>query len=168
MITKKLASSTSKRGLAVMESIFVFIMLFVFVFITIFGYKILSDMEPTILEDIQDNASLGVYNEVYDRYPNTFDALFMLLFVGCWVFLLVAAYMANDHPILFGISLFIMVFIIIAVMILGNFYEDFFTDSEVSPMAEAFPMMNWIFTHLLTIVLGVMFSMGFLLYMKLR
>lgn len=156
------------KGFAVLELAFIFIMLFVFVFISFYGFKILDDLEPDIQEDLVLNESKEMYENIHSRYPNVFDGLFMLLFVGAWIFVVVAASMSTDHPILFVSSIVIMVFIIISIVILGNFYEEYFADASVAGLAANFPMANWIFSHILPIVLGIGFSIVLAMYLRNR
>jgi len=148
----------SRKGNIVLDGALFFIFMFVFVMVSYFGYKIYADMAPFVKEDITHNESIAAFEEVEDRYPAVFSGLIVLILIGFWAFVIVAGLMSQDHPVMFMFSILLCVFIIISAMILGNFYEDFFTDVEYSGLTAEFMIPHFIFTHTLEITLGILFT----------
>jgi len=148
----------SRKGNIVVEGALFIIIIFVFLLISVFGYKLLNDVSPDIKSEVTLNESVQAYEEIEDRYPSVFSGLFVLLFLGFWGFVIVAAFMSTEHPMMFMFSIILMIFVIIVSMLLGNFYEEFFTDTEYTGVTDDFTIPNFIFSNLLRINLGILFS----------
>jgi len=150
-----------KKSQAVIDSIVFIIMVVVFGMVCMFGYVIFSDIEPMITEDLDLNESKVIISDMNTRYPPVFDSLLALVFLGIWIAGIASAFASETHPILFGFMMIIIVFVIIAGAMLGNFYEDLFTDATLSSVVIHFPMTNWILSHMLEI--GIVVSLTILL-----
>lgn len=150
--------TNSRKGNIVIDGAMFIIALFVFVMISYFGYKIYTDMSPYILEDLDHNESTAAFTEVEDRYPNVFSGLIVLVLVGFWAFVIVAAFLSNQHPIMFIFSIILIIFVIISAMILGNFYEEFFSDAEYGTITTEFAIPHFLMSHLLEISIGILMS----------
>jgi len=158
----------NKKSNAILDTITVLIVIVVFGMISIFGWKIWDDLEADTREAITDpdaNESLNVIN---DRYPETLDGLFIFVLVGFWIIALIASYMIDAHPIFFGISIFLLVFILVAVIHIGNFYEEIMADDDMTGMTDVFPMTNWVLSHMLITFIVIGTSIMLVLYAKLR
>ena len=142
----------------IMGFIFGIILLFAFVIISFYSYKILEDVKPDILEDVTLNESISTINTVSDRYSNTFTGLIMFVFIGVWSIVLITAFVSDIHPILFIFVLIVCVFLIIVGMILGNSYEEMMTEPDMLATQAAFPVVNWLMTHLMEVSIGILLS----------
>lgn len=151
--------TSNKKANVVIDIIMFIIVLSVFALISIFGWKAWSDLEPDIRLDATTNQSTETIDQVETRYPSMIDGLFMLMFLGMWIVGSVSAYMSDSHPMLFGIMLVLVVFVIIAGVMLGNFYEELFTDSTLTTLTNDFPATHWIMTHMLMIGIVIATSM---------
>jgi len=147
-----------KKGNMVIEGALFIIVLFVVVFTSYFGYKILTEMSPDIKADITNNASLDAINEVEDRYPAVFSGIIVIVLIGFWSFVIIAAFMSTEHPVMFIFSILLVVFVIIVSMVLGNFYEEFFSDAEYGTITSEFPIPHIIMSNMLQISLGILVS----------
>ena len=144
---------SSHKGNIAIEGAIAIVVIFAFVMVSMFGYKLMNDLELDIKADINSTEAVEAYDEVHDRYPAVFSGLIVLVLMGFWAFVLVAALMSNEHPVLFMFSFILLIFVIIVSMILGNFYEEFFQDSEFSGITGAFAIPHFIMTHMLEISL---------------
>jgi len=147
-----------KKANIVMEGVMFIIIIFVFAMISILGFKVFSDLVPGIESDLTHNESNEALSEVEDRYPSVFSGLIIFVLVGFWAFVLIAAMMSTEHPIMFIFSLILMLFIIIISMALGNFYEEFFEDQEYATLTSNFPLPHFILSNMLQISLGVLIT----------
>ena len=149
-----------KKGNMVMNSITFIIVIVVMSLISLFIWTAWKELEPDMSSDITMPEAQEMIDEVDDRYPSMIDGLVMLIFLGMWIFGVAASYFSESHPFLFGMMMILMVFVIIAGMMLGNFYEELFQDDELSTIGADFPVTHWILTHLLIISIVMAVSMA--------
>ena len=158
--------SFNKKGNAILDTLFVIVILFVFVFGAMFGYKILLEMKDDILEDVDNPQAKAAFNEIESRYPSVLDGAVLLLFIGLWIMGVVASFMSDSHPVFFGISMFLLIFVLIVGMFMGNFYEELFSDPDLSDLPGYFPATNWLLTHMLLVGIIIGFSILIVLFAK--
>lgn len=155
-----------KKGNILMDTIVLIIILVALGIILTFGYKAFNDMESSITSDLTLNESVTLIQDTGDRYPSVMDGIFLFVFFGLWLAGIVSALVSDDHPVLFGVMLIAIVFVIIAGVILGNFYEELFQDSDLTGLVGSFPRTHWILTHMLPIGIVVGLSIGLVFYAK--
>lgn len=138
-------------------------------FVWILSYSIFGSMQTDILGELSMNESRQIINDdIGTRYPYWVDGAFAIVFVGIWITGLASALTKDEHPLFFGIIIFVLLFIIIAGAILGNFYEEFFQDGEFSGLTIHFPITNWILIHMLEVGIVVGLSILLTMYAKNR
>jgi len=136
------------------------IVIVVFSLISLFIWKAWDELAADMKADVDVAEADEIVDEVTTRYPKMIDGLALLIFLGMWIFGVAASYFSESHPFLFGMMLILVVFVIIAGMMLGNFYEELFADDELSDISDDFPVTHWILTHLLTIGIVIACSMA--------
>jgi hypothetical protein len=141
----------NKKGNVIYGFIVFVIVMFVMSIITIMVYKSWSELKPDLLEDLTSTESETVINDTETRYIPVMDGILAFVFLGFWILCIVSAYISQEHPLLFSLLFIGVIFIIIAGIILGNFYEELFEDVELSNIGESFPITHWILTHMLVI-----------------
>ena len=143
-----------------MSSIMFIIVIVVMSLISLFIWSAWKELAPTMKEDLNMTESREMIDEVESRYPSMIDGLVLLIFLGMWMFGVATSYFSESHPFLFGLMLILVVFVIIAGMMLSNFYEELFEDEELSTIGADFPVTHWILTHLLIIGIVMAVSMA--------
>lgn len=157
----------NKKGLAIMEIMFVMIILFVFGFISMIIFQTYKEISPDLRSEFVSsgsNSSVVVVDDVTNRYPSTFDALVLICLILLWIVVLVSAFLVDSHPLFFIASIIVFVFILIAGGILGQFYDELIVDDSLSGLSDDFPITNWILEHLFFLILLVGFSVLLVLY----
>ena len=149
----------NKKGNAIFMLIMIILSLVLFGLISIIGYNQFDDMKDDLLEDIEMNESREVINDVHTRLPSWVDGAILLIFVGLWVGGLASVYFKDDHPIIFGLMMFAILFVVIGGAILGNSFEEFMEDDDYSDMKVSFPVTFWVLTHMLEIGIIIAFSL---------
>lgn len=144
-----------KKGM-LMPMITFIIVIVVFGMISFFGFQAFSELANDVTEDLQLNQSKQIMTDTESRYPSLIDGLSLLIFLGLWLMGIVSALVSDSHPILFGVMMFLIVFVVIAGAMLGNFAEELFTDSTLDTMPDNFPVTYWLLTHML--IIGVVIS----------
>ena len=155
---KRKCSLNSRKGNIVIESSMFIIVLFIFVFLTFQGSHLFSELQPEIHSGDLSNESVAVYDQVEGRYTGTFTGIILFVLLGFWSFVIISAYLSNQMPIMFIFSFILLVFVIIAAMMLGNSYEEFFSDAEYTGVTQDFAIPHWIMSHTLQISIGVMMT----------
>lgn len=163
---KKLFNSR-KSNIIINSAVFI-IGLFVFVLISYFGYKLYSELSPMVKPELVHNESVEAFEEVEDRYSDVFTGLIVLALLGFWAFVIIAAMMSSQHPVLFIFSIILILFVIIVSLILGNTYEEIFSHEEYTGVTSAFLIPHFIFTHMLEISIGVLMSGILIAFMRSR
>lgn len=165
-ISASIFSKPRKKGNAVLDIALFMIIIVVFAIASILGYKVFTEINTDISAEMTNTQANATLQETGGRYPAVLDGLVILVFLGLWAMVLVASFMVDSHPIFFIFSVILIFFMIIAGIFLGNFYEEFFSDSEFTGLTATFPATNWILTHLLPIVIAISISILIVLYGK--
>jgi len=127
------------------------IVIFVLSIITIMVYKSWSDLKPDLLGDITSTEGDQVINDTESRYIPVMDGIIAFVFLGFWILCIVSAYISEQHPLLFSLLFIAVIFIIIAGVTLGNFYEELFADAELGDIGQSFPITHWVLSNMLII-----------------
>ena len=146
---------TSHKANIVVGTLMALIVIVVFAMVIYFGWSAFSGISTDVIADLTENSSIQIVQDVETRYPSVFDGLFMLVFLGMWAFVIVAAFMSDAHPMLFGFSLLLIVFVLIIAAMLANGFEETFMDESFAGVTASFPMSFWVVTHLLQMTLAI-------------
>lgn len=157
-----------KKGNAVSDTIFFLVVIFIFAIIAMLAFKFFTEMKPSIYEELPGNESKQLMDDMETRYPSVFDGLVVFLFVLLWAFVIVASFWIDSHPIFFILSFILIVFVVIAAAIMGNFYEELFTDTDLSTLVASFPSTYWIMSHIMYLTIAIAVSILLALYGKSR
>lgn len=148
--------SKSKKGNVVIDSFLVILFICVLGIVLFFGFKILSSVNSSIQADSSfDTYSKSELQSYTTKTQVVFDNLFIVVFILLWIVTLVASFYIDAHPIFFGLSLILLLFIFWLTPMIGNAVETIMIDSEISGTVALFPKANWILTHLLTVAIVV-------------
>jgi len=144
-----------------MNALYAVIIIVVMAFAAMYGYKIFLETKEDISEDIESPKAQAAFDEIEQRYPSIFDGAIAFVFFLIWIFVIVSGFIRDSHPVLFGVSLIVIMFIIIGGMFIGNFYEETFNDSELIEVVDYFPITNWILTNMM--IIGIIFGFSALI-----
>lgn len=107
-----------------------------------------------------------ILNEANANYENLWDNMFMFLFIGLWLVLLVAMFFIQEHPVMAVFTIIIVVLFLILAPILSNIFASVAGTAEMQP--EQFPKMKFILDHLLVFAIAMGLSGMLVLYAKGR
>ena len=158
----------SKKASGVLDTIFIIVALFIFVFLGIMGSKVLSEVKTDIQADVTGTEGLTAFNEVESRYNSTMDGVILFAFCLLWIAAIITSFLLDSHPIFFITSITLLIFLLIAGAIMGNFYEEFMSDAEWVSMTSALPISYWIMTNILLVTVFVAFTIAGSLYAKFK
>ena len=123
-----------------------------FAIICLIGYVAFTDINTDIQAN-NDNVSKELSQDLYDRYPSTFDGLFIFMIVILYMGAIVLSFMIDTHPIMFALTILLLFFVLGSAMIVSNTYQTITADSDFYTPSLAFPMTNYIISHLLETIL---------------
>lgn len=157
-----------KKGNLMFVSIMFIIVLLLFGIISMVTYNMFAEFDDSIVADLELNESKTIITDVTDRFPSVFDGLILIIFVGIWIAGIASCIVKEEHPLVFGFMMLMIVAVLIAGMFLSNSFEEMFQDSEMSSMPATFPITYWILTHLLEVGIVMMLSVLLTLMAKNR
>ena len=158
----------NKKGNAVFVGIFIIVVLILFSLISMMAYQGMDYAYDSMYSDLSSNESKEALQETHSRYPATFDAIVLVIFVGVWLGGIGAAMVKEEHPILFGMMLFIIIFVLIAGAVLANSYEELLESDDFSTLPSTFPISYFIITHMLELGIGMILSVLLIVMAKNR
>ena len=158
----------NKKGNAIFVGITVILVIIIFSMISMFSYDAFDEVYDDIYSGLTLNESKDVLEESHERYPSTFDGIILVIFVLLWIGGLAAAIVKEEHPMMFGITMFLIIFVLIAGMLLANSFEDIFTQPDLLDLTTTFPAMFFIITHILELGIGMILSIVLVVMAKNR
>jgi hypothetical protein len=130
----------------VIELIIVFIILLVMAIVVIFGHLILTNFRTaangTLKETSVDIIDKGITAQL------TYDGVFLFMFIGLVVAVIVSGFYIRTNPIFFVVSIFALVIVVMIAGVFTNAFYDFSTNNSISNSAANYPIMRQIFYNL--------------------
>lgn len=114
----------------------------------LFGFKLMGDLQDKFDNQLNSQLAKDFISDAETDYNNIFDNIFMFLFIGSIVAVMVSAFFVRSHPIFFGISTFILVFILIFSALIANTWDELATKPQLAAGASNFTMMAFIMNNL--------------------
>ena len=106
---KNISFFKGKKG-TVLDILFVSVIIFAFSLTAIIGVKVLSDVTKELNESFSEDTAINILNDNNEKFASTYDFLFLLVFVGLFIMLVVSVVFIRVSPAFFGIVL-VMLFI---------------------------------------------------------
>ena len=157
----------NKRANMILGALFIVIFLFAFGILTFFIFKTSDTINDVIQEDTElTNESKAIYDDFNDSYPNIFDAAFIMAIIVLWITALIFSFFIDTNPLLFGIIIFLLIFIFYIGASLSNQFSDIMDESDNAVQAAEFPMTNWVFDNFLVIIVIISFTILIALFAK--
>jgi len=165
----KVFSRNGKKGNAALETITILLVMFVLAISGLYGYKLFDDLNT----GIQTDDDVGVTaketsSNLFSVYPSLIDNLFLFAFTLLVIFVLVSSFMIDSRPVFFIVTSLLLVSVFLASMFLGNAYEDFADDAELSSYANNLPYIHWVMSHILELIISLGFVIGIIVFIKFK
>lgn len=155
-----------KKGNAILDGIFVVVILFAFALIAPIGYDIFTELNDDIQSDGGISGSTkNISSDLHTRYPSAVDGLFFFAFILIWAFVVVASFMVDTKPYFLVFSIILLAALLFIGAELANAYDDF-TNDEYSSIIDKFPKTNFIMQHLFETIAVIAASILIVLFGK--
>lgn len=160
---------TNKKGNVVIEGITVIVVAMAFAMMSVFSYYVFDELNTEVQDDVGMDATAKEKSQnLYNNFPSLFDNLFLFVFVLLVIFVLVSVFMLDSHPIMFMISVILLIAVFVVALLLANVYNDVMVDATMASYANAFSYTGWLMSHLLETMIGVVFMIIIALFIKFK
>lgn len=148
-----------KKGNIILDMGLWFLLIVSIAIVLLYGNQIGSSINAAIqLDDSMAPEAKAEAQNVTDNYSSNGDNLFVFALILAWIFVFVASFLIDSHPLFFALSLILLVFIFIFGAVMSNFFGAMASDAAMATYAADFPKMLWLMDHLLEIGIAVAFT----------
>lgn len=166
---KKALILTSKKGNAVLDVLFIIIILFVAVLSWFFSSYMSNELNTDIQTDSDlTNQSKQIMADTNTNVSSIMDDSFIIALVLLWIGALVASFYIDTNAIFFVISLVLLIAVIIGGAYLSNAFSDVTEDADFTTQYDAYPKTIFVMSHLLEFIVAMALTIGIALYGKAR
>lgn len=159
----------NKKGNVVIEGITIVILMFVLAVIGIFSAYTYDQLNTDLQADTEmAEISKTTTQGLYDKHSPLMDNLFMFAFVLFVLFVIVSAFVIDTHPIFFFVSIILLIGVFVVAGIMANTFDDIMMDPEISSYANEFTYASWVMSHLLELMITVVFMITIVLFIKFK
>lgn len=153
----------------VADSVYLVITLFAVAMMIVLGYKVF-DSANDHLQDTDNIPQSGkdVSQNFYDSYVTVFDYGFLTILVFLFLATVILGAMVNTSPILFFLSTFLTLTVIVLAAIFANAYDEFQSTSQMSVYAAQFTIIPFVMQHFVVIISVFLLVVAGITYMRVR
>ena len=138
------------------------------IFILIVGYIYPQITAQIKTSDIGNNsASVAALNST-DTIVTRFDSVFLAIFVGLSIAVLITSFFIDSSPILIPVYIIALGILIIFAVVAENVYAGFSADTTLAATAATHTITNYILTHLVMVAIGIGVLSMILIFAKPR
>lgn len=156
----------NKKGNAVVDTGFVFVVLIVMSVISVICYKVLADVNTGIQASDMTTESKTISSTWTTNYPSMVDNIFIIIFAVLWIMIIAASLMINSHPFFMIIAVILLALLLFAATFISNFVITLQDTPELVDYALAMPMMYFVMNHMIMILTAMGFSVILALYAR--
>jgi len=158
-----------RKGNVAIDVIILLIVIFSFALAGIFINILTTELNTEIQNDTAiSTEGKELMQATTTGFPSLVNDLFLLIFFGLWVVMLITAWFTDTHPIFFVFTAILLIFVTIVGMNISNTYQVIIAEADVVASADMFPNINLIMSNLGAIVLVIGFSVMMVLFGKSR
>ena len=114
------------------------------------------------------DAALNVTQAYETKSIPLWDGIFLTVFVALALAAIISAYFIDANPIMFPVSVILIIIFIIFTNIMESVFATFTAESGFSSFAEQFTIMPFFMNHLTAIITILAFVIAIVLYSKFR
>lgn len=107
------------------------------------------------------------FDEFRNKLPTIIDYFMIFLLLGSFIFVIVASFLTNTHPIFLPIGFLLFFALLFATTFLGNFAQDYVENFGIDVEANL-PITYWAAHHILEIIIVSGILIAVVLYGKNR
>ena len=156
---------TYKKGFLDFRTMIIVIALLLITIVSVISFKFFGDINTDIQADSSlSNVSKAQSQDLYDRFPATFDGAFALFLGLIWIVTMILGYNSSSHPVLFAFGIIIIVATLFVGAIFSNTYAEFMATDDFTGIEASFPITNFVMSNLVLVALVMSIGIGIALY----
>jgi len=156
----------NKNG-SLLDSFQIVLVLFAFAIITIISLYVLDRFESESGDMLTSTEATYAIDQGQATLLN-FDNLFVFILVGLLIATIIGAYFIQTNPIIFWISLMLLLVFLTIAAIFTNVFEEITATEELADTATNFTIINMVMGHLPLTLLIIFSLISIALYAKWR
>lgn len=167
---EKMSLSSNKKG-SVLDILMILIGLLILSIGLPIVYYAFNEIEPDMVTEFNEsghNVSRDIIDERHSTFPGIWDAAIVFFFFALWASSLIGAFFLDTHPIFFIISVFMLIPILFAAIVLNNFYIETAAITDLLFIESSYPMSYYLMSNSFVIMIFVGCSILVALYAKVR
>jgi len=157
----------NKKGY-IQDFIFFGVIILILAIIIVFGSKLNTDLNIDYQNSSAGSTAKLINQNMSDRFTGIFDYIFITVFIIFGIAIMASMFLLDTHPVLFFSLIIIFAFIILVMAIIGNVYDEFSDNDNISVEASKFTVMGWFMDNFVIAILVFGFLGIILLFAKLR
>lgn len=172
MITKRrnldLGSSNYAHNI-ILDTLVAFVAIFIFVVVGLVSFNFFHDLKVELVDEddgFLSNESKDIITNSYNTFPVWLDGIVITILVLFWIMLLGLTFVVDSHPIIWGIVLFLLIFMIFVAAILSNTYHELSLDEDLYVQAAQLQKTQWVMDRLPFILTIMIVSLIVAMLMK--
>jgi hypothetical protein len=166
-LTSKFKILKNKKGSWV-DVFFICAIMFGIAIVILIGWKVMSDVNDEFQTKLTHSEARTIMQDNTGRYVNLFDGIFLFVFFGSFIAVIIGSLFLDTHPAFFAISLILLVIICFVVAVFANAYSELEVNPELSSFASDFTYIPFIMEHFVQIVIFMVCAISIALYSKSR
>jgi len=156
------------RKAYVQDFIFFAIVVVVLAIIGLFGGRLMTDLNNEYQNSTAGTQAKSISSDVAGRFNDVFDWIFIGVFFLFALAIIGSFFMLDTNPVLFFGVIVVFAFILIAIGIMGNAFDDMSSEDALSDTANDMPVLSWLMSNILETTLVLGFIGIIVLFAKLR
>jgi len=152
---------------SLLDGMQIIIFLFAFGIITIISLFILNEFEAGSSDKLTSTQAIYAMNQGQATILN-FDNLFVFILIGLIIATLIGAYFIQSNPIMFWISLLLLVIFLVISAILANTFDEIMDSDKLQETAANFEIINLVMDNLPLVLLVISALIMIALWAKWR
>lgn len=166
---KKDFTLSSKKANAILDTLFILVVLFVVGFVWFFSDYVSQEINTDIQADADlSNLSKQTMLDNNNKVSTLFDNLFVMMLVLFWIGAIASSFYIDTNAIYFVFSVLLLITILIIGAYLSNAFGDTVSESDFSAQKSSFTKTIFIMDHLIEFIAAIAFSVMIALFAKSR
>jgi len=146
---------------------YIVIIMSLMAFFFVIGWMMQSKVN-TEFQNNDDIAATGksMMQDSTDRFVNTFDNLFLTVFVALYIGSLILAWQVDVSPVFYFLSIIVFVVLIILSAVYGNAFYTFSENANISTYASDFKIITLIMNNFVEVMVVMGFGLAGVMYAR--
>lgn len=131
-------------------------------------YKIFGEINTGLQDSDMTTESKEIAQTGYTKLNNIYDNMFLAVFVGLWLGVLLTSFMLDTHPAMFFVFIFLLIIFLVVAASLANVYMGMAEETTFATVNAGWTFIPFIMQNFVKVIMMVGFSVAVVLYGKAK